>query len=221
MFFEKIIQMLYPYHCIFCGKSTKNDSYTCENCLTILQYYRVHQLPNNSERFYYDKAWAVFVYDGWIKAIVLKYKFHGQRFLSHFFSYQLFQKIMKTGIQFDVIVPVPISFSRWLQRGYNQSAEIAYQISRKLHLAYDKSILVKKRDNVQQSSLQYHERMKNVKNVYQVKNPKKIQKKTVLLIDDIYTTGATVNECARILKQSGAAQVIVLTIAYAKKDGKD
>ena len=221
MFFKKMMQELYPSYCIFCGKSTKNDSYACENCLSILQYYRVHKLPNQRERFFYDNAWALFVYDGLIRKALLNYKFHGQRYLSRFFAHQLFQKARELSIQADIIIPVPISFSRWFQRGYNQSEQLARRLSQKMHMAFLQRVLIKTKDNTQQSLLQYEERMNNVKNVYRVKKPEMIQKKKVLLIDDIYTTGATVNECARVLKKAGASQVIVLTVAYAQKKGKD
>ena len=100
------------------------------------------------------------------------------------------------------------------QRGYNQSQLLASKIVNKIpDLILEKQILVKYKENKTQSSLNKLQRLENVKNVYKVQNTAKIKEKKVLLFDDIYTTGATVNECAKVLKQAGAKEVGILTIA--------
>lgn len=114
---------------------------------------------------------------------------------------------------YDIIIPVPMSRKKLAQRGYNQSELIASKISRYSKIQLQKDIIIKVKENKTQSTLNKIQRLENIKNVYKIKNKQKIKAKNILLFDDIYTTGATVNECAKILKQAGAKTVNVLTIA--------
>lgn len=115
---------------------------------------------------------------------------------------------------YEIIIPVPIHRRRFNDRGYNQSELIAKEISKKLKINnFRNNILIKIRNNAIQSTLNKHQRMMNVKDVYKVQNINLIQNKKILLIDDIYTTGNTVNECSRVLKENGAKEIGVFTIS--------
>ena len=113
----------------------------------------------------------------------------------------------------DIIIPVPISKKRKKERGYNQSLLIARKISSKEKIKLGDKVISKVKNNNTQSKLNKEERAENVKNVYKITKDKEIINKNILLIDDIYTTGATLNECSRMLKQAGAKKIDVLTIA--------
>lgn len=115
--------------------------------------------------------------------------------------------------KYDIIMPIPISKKRMKQRGYNQSAVIASNLAKTFNMDCKNNILVKIKDNPPQSELGQNERSKNVKDVYKLKNEKNIFQKKILLIDDIYTTGSTANECARLLKENFASEVGIFTIA--------
>ena len=99
------------------------------------------------------------------------------------------------------------------KRGYNQSELIARNIARSTGLELVADALTKVKNNIAQSTLNREDRQNNVRDVYGIKNIEKIKNKRVVLIDDIYTTGSTVNECSRILKNAGANKVAVLVIA--------
>ena len=100
------------------------------------------------------------------------------------------------------------------QRGYNQSSLIAKKLVKDItNLTCREDVLIKDKNNKRQSDLNRHQRQENVKNVYKVINKEKIYNKKILLFDDIYTTGATVNECAKELKENGAKEILVFTIA--------
>ena len=116
-------------------------------------------------------------------------------------------------LSYDIIVPVPISKKRMKDRGYNQSFLIASDIAKKSKIKLEKNVIKKEQNNTPQSLLDKSGREKNVVNVYKIVNKQKIINKKILLIDDIFTTGATVNECSKMLKISGAEKVDVLTIA--------
>ncbi len=112
-----------------------------------------------------------------------------------------------------MIIAVPLSRKKQFKRGYNQSELIAKIIAKKSKIPYRKNILIKQKHNITQSNLNRKQRFENVKNVFKVTND--LKNKKILLIDDIYTTGATVNECARVLKKAGASEVVVYTVARA------
>ena len=114
---------------------------------------------------------------------------------------------------YDTIVPVPISEKRLKARGYNQSLLIAREIANQLNLELLNNCLIKTKNIVEQSKLNRDDRIQNVKGVYDIKNKQLIKNKKILLIDDIYTTGSTVNECSKILRQGSPTEIGVLVLA--------
>lgn len=125
------------------------------------------------------------------------------------------QKSFENLEKYDIIIVVPISTQRKKDRGYNQSELITREISKIIKAPICKNVLLKTKNTVPQSSLNKKQREENAKGVYKVKTVKKLYNKKVLIIDDIYTTGNTVNECARVLIQKGLKKtdIGVLTIA--------
>ena len=115
--------------------------------------------------------------------------------------------------RYDIIIPVPISKKRLKERGYNQSELIAKQIAKVTEMQLEKRCLYKNKNIIAQSSLSKEQREENIKGVYSIKNKEKIQNKNVLLFDDIYTTGSTVNECCKIIKEANPKKIGVMTIA--------
>ena len=107
-------------------------------------------------------------------------------------------------------------YKRKLERGYNQSEILAKEISKYFTSKFITNVLYKFKKSKVQSTLKLDERRKNVLGTYLIKNSDKIKGKTILLVDDIYTTGATASECAKMLKTNGARKVIVVTIAHGK-----
>lgn len=151
------------------------------------------------------------MYNDKIRKIILDYKFNEKPYL-----YNTFSTFIKNNILFDnydLVIPVPISINRYKTRGYNQSYLIAKNIAKNLNLKVKNNILYKTKNNNMQSSLDKGRREENVKGVYQIRNKNEIINKKILLIDDIFTTGATANECSRVLKENGASCIDVFTIA--------
>jgi len=116
-------------------------------------------------------------------------------------------------VAFDLVLFVPISKKRLREREFNQSEIIADAVCKNLKLPIAKDVLIKPIDIPKQSGLSFEKRKKNVKEAFKIKNPDCVIDKTILLIDDIFTTGATLNECAKTLKKVGAAVVFCATIA--------
>ena len=99
------------------------------------------------------------------------------------------------------------------KRGYNQSELIAKELAKKLEIQMENDVIIKIRDNKIQSTLNKQERQENIKNAYKLINPSKIENKKVLISDDIYTTGATINECVKVVKSGNASRIGILTLA--------
>lgn len=114
---------------------------------------------------------------------------------------------------YDIIIPVPISKKRLQERGYNQSELIAKQVSKNIEIKVETNCLYKNKNITAQSSLNKDQREENIKDAYIIKNKEKLSDKKILLLDDIYTTGNTANECCKMLKLANPAKIGVMTIA--------
>ncbi len=170
-------------------------------------------MSNNNRNF--SKHLYIFRYEGIIRNKIIEYKFEDKGYL-----YKMFAKIILSDKKtcnfikkYDVIIPVPISKKRKKKRGYNQSELVANELAQKLNQDIWTDIIIKKKDNKPQSELNKLERIKNVEDIYEINKPIEVKNKKVLLLDDIYTTGSTVNEIARKLKQNQTQEIGVITLA--------
>lgn len=163
----------------------------------------------------YNELISIFKYEGIIRYLILNYKFKEKPYISKTFIQIILKdkKIFDKIKMYDKIIPVPVSKNRYNQRGYNQSALLSKEISKKTGIAYIDDVLQKDKDIIEQSKLNKEQRSKNIKNAYSIKNIKKVENKKILLIDDIYTTGSTVEECCKTLRQSSVKEIGVLVIA--------
>ena len=206
--------MLFPPVCGICGKLDKNS--LCNKCKIRLQknaLCKIEDYKNTSS--YFDEHIYLFQYTGEIRDTILKYKFNEKSYI-----YRTFLEFIKNNEEmcsqikkYDIIIPVPVSKKRFKQRGYNQSALIAKNLAKTLNIDYKENVLIKIKDNKPQSEMGQDKRKSNVKDVYKIKNQEKIYQKRVLILDDIFTTGNTVNECAKVLIENSANNVGIFTIA--------
>ena len=180
--------------------------------------YKNSKIKNKNEledKKYFNEHLYIFLYQGIIRRIILKYKFQEEAYLYKTFvnfllkNENFFEKIKK----YDTIVPVPISKKRLKERGYNQSELIAKEIAYNSELKLETASLFKTKNIIEQSKLNKEERLKNIQGVYKLTNMEKLYKKKILLVDDIYTTGSTVNECARVLRKAQPRNIGVFTLA--------
>lgn len=209
-----ILNIFYPPVCAICEKLDKNS--LCNKCKLKLKneiICKIEDYTNTSS--YFDEHIYLCYYSGQIRDAILDYKFNEKSYI-----YETFINILKNNEKiyvqlkkYDIIMPVPISKKRLKHRGYNQSAIFARKVADMFGIDYKENILVKTKDNKPQSTLGQEERLKNVQDVYNVINETKIYNKKILIIDDIFTTGNTVNESAKVLIQNNVKNVGVLTIA--------
>lgn len=208
------LNFLYPSTCGICGKINKTD--ICRKCEIKMQneiFIKINDYQNDNLT-YFDEHIYFSKYNGIIRQKIIDYKFNEKSYLNNFFSKIILknEKIYVHFKKYDIIVPVPIHKKRKQKRGYNQSELITRIISKHTGIP-TQNLLLKVQNNLPQSSLNKKERMINIKNVYKAKKSKNIKGKKVLLVDDIFTTGNTANECAKELKKVGIKTIGVLTIA--------
>ena len=141
-------------------------------------------------------------------------KFNKKPYIYKTFQY-FFEKNLEKLKKYDIMIVVPLSSKRKRLRGYNQSQLIAEIISNILQIKIQNKILFKTKNILPQSTLNKEQRKNNIKDVFKVKNIEQIKNKKILLIDDIYTTGSTLNECSRTLVKNGIQKenIGVLTLA--------
>lgn len=204
------LDILFPKKCLNCGKQ---GNYLCETCL--LKYnlkFKIFKISKKSYEYfmYLDE------YKNDIRTKILKFKFYDASYMNEFFLGFLDNKSCDFLKTFDVIIPVPMHKEKKKRRGYNQTELISENLSKKINVKYLPNVLMKIKINKTQSLLSKVERIENVKNVFEIKNPEKINGKNIILIDDIFTTGVTIEECSKILKNKGAKKICAFVISKAK-----
>jgi ComF family protein len=157
---------------------------------------------------------AAFFESGHLREVVHKFKYDNLFILGKSLASLLATCYTINQMKADIIVPVPLHKSRMKERGYNQSAVLAKELARLLHLPVDEKTLIRHRKTQSQMSLNAIDRQKNVANAFSCQR-NSLTTKNVLLIDDVCTTGATLDACAATLKTHGAMTVNALTIARA------
>ena len=212
---DSLAALLFPPHCAFCGKVGVRG--VCSECEKALPYCKT---PLH-ERAGIGACLAPLKYEGIVREALLSYKFHASQSRCTGFGDLLAQAAAEHfGGQFDLVTFVPVSKKRRRERGYDQSFLLARETCRHWSVAPE-TLLQKTKDNVAQSSLSSREeRQKNVVGAYTAVNEDKIKGKRILLIDDIHTTGATLSECVRVLRDNGAASILCLTAARTPKREK-
>jgi ComF family protein len=156
------------------------------------------------------------VYEGHAKELLHAYKFGRRKYLKSFFGGLLAEFVRKNipADSYDCVVALPLDRERVRERGFNQSALLAENLSGCLEAPYFADLVSRRRSAFAQSSLKKEQRKENVRGRFQLRsNHKNIYGKKVLLIDDILTTGQTASECAKIIKSGGARSVTVLAVA--------
>lgn len=193
-----------PYNngkiCLRCGNALdSNDS--CSNC--------------KFTKHYFVKARAPFIYDGEIRSAIQRLKFNGEKYIAKSLAYYLVSAYRQLEVDADYIVPIPASSKRLKQRGYNQAELLARELASKVGVACSIN-LVKSIDTAKQSNVNISERKSNVENVFTVKDRKLFKGKIIVLVDDVFTTGATVDSASKALRKAGAKAVFVITVAHTK-----
>jgi len=237
-FFNSIFNLIYPPNCLLCRNHLlvgAEEKVLCAACLEGIE--RNHppfcrkcsrplwQNPDGSlcrecqkTDYPFDRAWGATVYNETMQKLIHLFKYQNKTSLRKVFSIIIDTFIENHGIdvgRFDIVVPVPLHPARLRERGYNQSELLSESLAEKYRRPLMASKLLRQRHTPNQALLGKKERWTNIRSAFTIKDRAFFKKKSVLLVDDLLTTGATVSEAARILKDAGAKEVSALTLSIA------
>jgi len=234
----KPLDLIYPRQCPGCKeKPDREKRHWCWDCFQQIEMFPLHGGcdlcgqrvegnvthsfvcgPCQSDRPYFDRARAAADFSGSLREQILAFKYNGALWMQQDLC-DILEGAVNAFFQptvVDVVLPVPLHYLRQRERAYNQSALLAEEIARRIDRRCDTQSLVRVRETSTQTKLDKAHRRANVASAFQVKRPEWVAQRCVLLIDDVMTTGATLDECARVLKKAGARTVWAATIARRK-----
>lgn len=237
--FKNILNILLPPRCCCCGRAVLSEHTLCEHCFDQINfiskpYCKFCGMPFENEkeanvqkicpecakaRRIVRLQRSAMIYDDFSKKLIIDFKFYAKTQNAQLLAKWLHmagKDIFDEGV--DLIMPVPLSKRRLLRRGYNQAAILARLVSKQTGVRADVLSLKKIKHTKPQSVLSGNARLKNVRQVFEVKPELNVKEKRVVLIDDVMTTGATLAECAKVLMKAGAKSVDTLTVARVKKE---
>ena len=230
---DAFLSLLYPPHCALCSGETGAGRHLCGLCLEKAAkikapFCRQCSQPfsgaidgeftcSNCEdrRFHFDCAVSRYRSSGMVRDLIHRFKYDRCLYLRQPLAEWLAETLDDERIlahSFDYLVPVPLHAARMREREFNQAAVLARLVAER-HGERVLHALRRVRYTTTQTRLDREERMQNLRNAFRVRHPRRVAGSHLILVDDVFTTGSTVDECARVLKESGAASVRVITVA--------
>ena len=207
---EAILDLLFPPRCVGCGAW---GSFLCSSCCVHLSHLPTPGAACQETHLFIDGIHSAYLMEGAVREAIHRLKYRNLRALARPLGRLLADYIEAAPLLAEVIVPVPLHRRRLRERGYNQSALLAREMGRIVGLPLVEGCLARWRDTQAQArTLSAAERHSNVDGAFHCRDGR-LATRSIILIDDVYTTGATLDACAAALKESGAAAVWGLTLA--------
>lgn len=236
-FLKTLAEIIYPRYCLLCRKRNpllEADEPVCSSCISkirpitspfckkcgrkILRFDAsggICALCCKSQ-FHFDRAFAGYPYEGVIKELIHQFKYKNKIALGKRLSGLLIEFTEEYSLPLDgcdYVIPIPLYRAKLREREFNQARILARYLSCHYKLTQVDNNLQRIRNTATQTELDKSARLENVRGAFKLKNPQALKDKTILLIDDVLTTGATASEAAGVLKSAGASAVYVLTLA--------
>lgn len=225
----KFKEILFPQsiYCIVCGKYIDDTrSYSlCDHCIKRMNFgcteFYCNEKPCNKEgsSLSFDYGFSAMGYGLYERRLIFNLKYDGKTYLASIIADIIYDAMQSKALNLeaDMIIPVPIHKKRLKERGFNQAEKIANHLGRKMSLPVETKVLYRIKDTHTQRALSPEERHENMKDVFGIKEGKEamVKDKSIILLDDIYTTGATVSSCGKELRKYGAKKIYVLTLLFA------
>lgn len=234
-----ILDMIYPARCPICGDIVIPKGglvcKTCEDKPSLVMEPRCKKCSkpielnekeycSDCERksFHYDGGFAVWVYDDVMKQSIANFKYHNKKEYAAYYTDEILKnygdRIRR--LSPDAIVPIPIHTSKYIERGYNQADILARGLGKELQIPVLSDLLLRTKKTLPQKKLNDKERLRNLMSAFQINGkvaatyPKKLSR--ILLVDDIYTTGSTMEACAIVLKSNGIKEIYFVVLCIGK-----
>ncbi|MDR1498953.1 MAG: ComF family protein [Rickettsiales bacterium] len=235
---DLILDVLYPHKCPSCRKIVRSEGF-CPDCWKKLKFignphcvicgkpldvnidYELLCAECQRKKYYFNRSLSVFVYNDTIAKAIFQFKFYQKTFLAGFLAKFLLAKYSEIHHTIDFIVPVPLHVKKLRRRGYNQAFLLAKELSKLTDVPCIGNFLQKQTNTKPQVAIGREKRLTNLRSAFLLgeKYNKLVVGKNILIVDDVVTTGTTVNECAKVLKNNGAQMVFVLSLAKTHRNG--
>jgi ComF family protein len=222
-FLSEFLDFLSPRFCLSCNsKVSTSDIFICPNCFSSISKLTEDELKVEFNRKfsstgYIDDYTSLFNFEeeGTLQELIHQLKYNNKFRIGNFLG-SLLAKEKKEILQSwnaDLIIPIPLFHLKKVERGYNQADYIAKGLSKQLKIKFSTSVSKRVKNTISQTKLTSLERKNNMQNAFKIKRPKLLIGKNIIIVDDVITTGTTVLELAKILKENGAAKVYSLSVA--------
>lgn len=221
-----LVDLTWPKLCLLCGNPLINgEKHLCINCLYNLPQTNMEDLTNNhsterlSGRFTFEKAYATYKYekDSKIQKLLEWIKYRGEKELAIYLGQLCTQKMLELGLfeHIDYMIPVPLHSKKLHKRGYNQSEMLAKGLNHSLNIPILTDTLIRIKNQQSQTSKNLWDRWKNTQTSFQLSKTNQIEGKHLLLIDDVLTSGSTLEACAKVLLSVPNVKISIYTLAIA------
>lgn len=191
--------------CDKCGGEISLHAVVCDRCISHVK---------QDKDWYFDRARSTFEYKSPVVELVLRLKYNAEGDIARFVASLLADAIKEYDIKADIIIPVPLAPKRFKERGYNQAGLIAEELSKIIKVPVTDNFVYRVKHTAAQKQMTLKERQDNLLGAFEIRPPySAVKGKRILLVDDVLTTCATVNECARVIRRAKPESIEVLTIA--------
>lgn len=225
-YFNDFISLFYPNNCLACGNNLfKNEHIICTSCLFHLPKTNYHlEKENQISKIFWGRtniematACYFFIKSSKIQHLIHQLKYKGKKEIGIYIGEIYGKELIKSENfqNIDIIIPVPLHTKKERIRGYNQSEMFAIGLSSGMNIPFNTQTLIRTYASETQTKKNRFKRWENVKEIFDLKNPENIENKHILLIDDVITTGATLEACANILNTINGVKISIASIAFA------
>lgn len=220
-FIAPLLDFIFPPVCPACDQKLKTYVPLCDGCTKKLEKKLEIQMQSGPQDFshldgifYFDDAVTFWKYSDELDRLVQLVKYHGRKHLGEVLGRIAGKALAESALdKIDLIVPVPLHRKRFRKRGYNQSEWIAKGVSGEMCIPVCPQVLKRNRNTQTQTRLDAAQRQENVDNAFTIPKSSDMKGKSILILDDVITTGATLNACAKVLKACGAERVVGIGLA--------
>ncbi len=234
--FQTVLNLLFPQNCIFCsGDRREGGEYLCCTCFSDIGLIHApicfvcgvpadisYDYPHEEfvcgvcrkSPYKFDRARSLGHYDTVLRQLIHHFKYQKQLGVLSDIDCLLEKYFSEFGREYSdlTVSPIPLHFNKMRERGFDQAFLLARQVARVLHAPLESALLKRVTVTSPQATKTKAERAQNIKGAFEVNRPEWVEGKNVLLVDDVFTTGATANEAAKTLKKSGAGKVYIFTL---------
>lgn len=218
-FLQGAFELLFPDNCLLCRQflNSRHQKQLCPACLAQMVFNpNPYGRQSPSAQYAFDHAWSVCLYNETAQKLLHAFKYNGKTALYKTFVPLMIEFIDRHHIplhNFEFISPVPLHPVRLRERGYNQSLLLSLPLGKHYGLWHTDNLLIRQKNTHTQTELGAKQRWTNMEGAFKIKNSADVSGKSIVLIDDLFTTGATLHSAAQVLKTAGAVRVAVLTFS--------